>query len=353
MCYFSTKTLTRSAKFESLIFPEETQKKDNSILKTPIEASSYLCFHSSFQKEVDDLWHAKKMALSKYESTRETTNLARVARIILGPCTDILLDILWKQISPSALSHNVKTFIAKTPKRKQCPINPQQAQLVFSGNYSDFDITLLYVLLRNMCLIPPHANQWGHDPSPGDRSVSANIERIRILRNEYYGHVTQISLSDTDFKKTWKNIFQIIKELEGYLSNGTKYRDDLLELKICTMQNDIIQREGNILLNNDDTNFLKFQNHRLQLEFKMFLSTHRKWLCKQMFTNDKLFSHNKELCTEINDFLYSTALKIKNSENVEVKKKSNRNCVLDIFLVNYITIVPVLDFIRTLYIYVC
>lgn len=187
----------------------------------------------------------QKMALSKYESTRETTNLARVARIILGPCTDILLDILMKEISPSALSHNVKTFIFNTSKHRTCPISPQQAQLVYSGTYQDFDITLLYVLLRNMCSIPPHANRWGKDPSTGDRSLSANIERIRMIRNEFHGHATQISLSDTVFKKTWHHIFQIIKELEGYLSNGTKYQDALTEIKICSMQDDIVQRQGN------------------------------------------------------------------------------------------------------------
>lgn len=41
------------------------------------------------------------MASSKYASTRETTNLARVARIILGPCTDVPCAILKKEISPS------------------------------------------------------------------------------------------------------------------------------------------------------------------------------------------------------------------------------------------------------------
>lgn len=50
------------------------------------------------------------MALSKYDSTRETTNLARVARIILGPCTDVLRAVLANEMLPAALSHNVKTF---------------------------------------------------------------------------------------------------------------------------------------------------------------------------------------------------------------------------------------------------
>lgn len=179
------------------------------------------------------------MAVSKYQSTRETTNLARIARIILGPCTDVLQDVLTKEIPPSALSHKVKTFIANIPKNKKPPISKVQVQLVYGGNYSDFDITLLYFLLRNVCSIPPHTKQWGNDPNPGDRSVSANIERIRIIRNEYYGHITHFLLSNADFEQKLKKIFQIIIELEIYLGTDTRYQDALTELKTCSMDPDV------------------------------------------------------------------------------------------------------------------
>lgn len=178
------------------------------------------------------------MALSKYDSTLETTNLARIARIILGPCTDVLRDVLRKKISPLALSHNVKTFIANHPKNKKPPINKSQERLVYGGNYSDFDITLLYILLRNVCSISPHINQWGNDPDPGDRSVSANIERIRLIRNEYYGHATDFFISVAKFEQKWKKVFQIVKDLESYLGTETDYQNALTELKTCSMDPD-------------------------------------------------------------------------------------------------------------------
>lgn len=58
--------------------------------------------------------------------------------------------------------------------------------------YEDFEISLLYTILRNICIIPEHKNGWGDVPLPIDKSVSANIERIRLKRNEY-GHSTDIS----------------------------------------------------------------------------------------------------------------------------------------------------------------
>lgn len=178
-----------------------------------------------------------RMALSKYESTRETTNFARVARIILGPCTSVLRDILKKEIPPFGFHHTVNTFFANSDKHKKSTISETQKQLVLKGKYSEFDITLLYYLLRNVCSIPQHTNLWGNVPNQVDRSVSANAERMRILRNEY-GHTTDFFLSDSDFEQKWKDIFQIVKELESNLGTGTDHQDALLKLKTCSMDPD-------------------------------------------------------------------------------------------------------------------
>lgn len=118
------------------------------------------------------------MAQSKYASNRETTNFARISRIILGPCTDVLCAVLAKEIRPSDLPKEVRTYLAKLPKQKKCPITKEQENLIKKANYSDFDITLLYFLLRNVTKIPSHTNQWGNVPSSWDKSVSANIEKF-------------------------------------------------------------------------------------------------------------------------------------------------------------------------------
>lgn len=174
------------------------------------------------------------MSLQHYKSTRETTNLARVARMILGPCTGALCALLTKEVTPSALIHNVKTFIANYPKHRPCPINKEQEKLVCGGNYSEFDIALLYTLIRNVSAIPQHLNNWGNDPQPGDRSVSANIERIRLIRNQD-GHSSATSLTDRAFNKKCKDIVTIIQELEAYLGADTIYQDAVAYIKTCSM----------------------------------------------------------------------------------------------------------------------
>lgn len=176
------------------------------------------------------------MSLSKYSSTRETTNLARIARIILGPCTDVLRAVLKNQISPTDLKTKVQSYIAS----KRPPlISAHQKQLVDGEDYSKFDITLLYFLLRNICTITPHSKQWGNSPLVSDRSVSANIERIRLTRNEYYGHYSSFSISKSDFEDKWKYLFQSVKELEKHIGTSKDYQEALRELKYCCMDLDI------------------------------------------------------------------------------------------------------------------
>lgn len=163
-----------------------------------------------------------------------TTNLARVARMIREPCTGVLFAFLANEVTPSALIRIVKKFIANYPNRRSCPINNVQEQLVYGRDYSKFDISLLYLLLRNVYTIPPHSNNWGNTPNPGDRSVSANIERIRLIRNQcFHGSIT--TLSDNEFTTIYQSISTIIQELESYLGTDTRYKDEVERIKKCSM----------------------------------------------------------------------------------------------------------------------
>lgn len=205
------------------------------------------------------------MMLSKHASTRETTNFARLAWIILGPCADVLRDILKKEIHPLILSNYVK-------KKKN--------QLTNSGDISGLDISLLYNLLRNKCTIPPHTSQWGNDPSPGDRSVSANIERIRFIRNKYYGHAINYSLSDDEFDKRWKELHQIVKELESHLGTSRSHQDAITILRMCSMDSELEKKYIEELVNrNAIMESLENIQGNVNL-FKLFLDCCRKTLVK-------------------------------------------------------------------------
>ncbi|XP_062618269.1 E3 ubiquitin-protein ligase DZIP3-like [Saccostrea cucullata] len=195
------------------------------------------------------------MSLSKYTSTPETTNMARLARLILGPCTDVLRDILKTEIPPSDLSKKVKQWTDDLKKnKKRNPLIPSQNDTIFpsptnqyGGNYSDLDISLLYTILRNVSKIPPHSKGWGETPDHADRSVAANIERIRLLRNKFYGHSADISLSDSEFRQEWRIIWDIIVELERHLGTSTVYQESVKKVKTCSMDPELEHRYINRL----------------------------------------------------------------------------------------------------------
>lgn len=183
-----------------------------------------------------------RMSLSKYNSPEETINYARLAVIILGPCTDVLRNVLIKEKTPADLIKQINNYIAE---KKKPQINQPTQKLIYShrGNYSEFDIPLLYFLFRNISSIPPHANKWGNNPKQSDRSVSANIERIRLIRNNYV-HVNHPSISKKDFEQEWKNIVQIVRELEQFLGSSTDLQDKVIDMKKCFMGSPVEHVKG-------------------------------------------------------------------------------------------------------------
>ncbi|XP_062571094.1 uncharacterized protein LOC134233118 [Saccostrea cucullata] len=104
----------------------------------------------------------------------------------------------------------------------------------YTGNYGNMDISLLYTLLRNICGIPPHNNGWGNDPDSKDRSLSANIERIRKARNQCV-HSSSPVLSNADFNTIWSTVRSAVVDLDSFLNNGNQFKREVDFLRHETM----------------------------------------------------------------------------------------------------------------------
>ena len=74
-------------------------------------------------------------------------------------------------------------------------------------NINDFDITLLSLLLRNICgLKPPSDPIWTNNkPNPSDYCPEADIVRIRSFRN-VISHMSNTAVSDSDFMSKWAEV---------------------------------------------------------------------------------------------------------------------------------------------------
>ena len=164
------------------------------------------------------------MVSTSYAATEEMTNINRVLRLLMGPCTDQLRDILRFYIPPAHFNTVMQTVKSQLPRLTV----PQRKLIlpnsgVYSGNYDDMDISLLYILLRNFCGIQAHNKGWGNTPDSTDRSVSANIERLRQARN-IFGHSTG-GMSNAEFNHVWSEIRAAVVDLDKALVIGNKYQE--------------------------------------------------------------------------------------------------------------------------------
>ena len=78
-----------------------------------------------------------------------------------------------------------------------------------------FDITLLFVLLRNICGLTAPATGLDALPPAADVSREANLARIKFYRNHVYGHVTGTGVSSVDFEQCWNDISGALNALGG------------------------------------------------------------------------------------------------------------------------------------------
>ena len=151
-------------------------------------------------------------APSPLASSPEKTNGNKLSRLLIDGGTTVLRNIFDHYHPPTALTSDLNTnySILNNLLRKRV-LNKHQWDKLFppGGGAPDsptFDITLLFLLLTNICGLTPPLSGWHAKPSPSDSSLEANLARVKIYRNELYGHVTSSGLNTAIFSSLWQEI---------------------------------------------------------------------------------------------------------------------------------------------------
>ena len=188
-------------------------------------------------------------ATAPFSSSKETTNYARLCRLLVGVGTQALRDIFDK-IHPSAGLH--AALASQQPVlqslRKRRIVNPMQWGKLYptipsSVSSANFDITLLVLLLRNICSLSPPTTGWDSLPPATDTSIEANIARVKYYRNNVYGHASQASLDDITFDSYWNDISNALVGLGA----GSNYVNDISKLRTEAMDPDNEKHYVNLL----------------------------------------------------------------------------------------------------------
>ncbi|KAK3083383.1 hypothetical protein FSP39_021203 [Pinctada imbricata] len=174
----------------------------------------------------------------------EKDNFSRLGQGIVGTGNTMARDLLTSYISPTDLVARVLPS-GRPPHPVWKRLNKEQQENVKKAavdGYAKFDISLVYVLLRNVCTnlnnptkpnIPAPTQGWGKDPTPTDITPSDDMERLRILRNAVYGHISKASIPDTEYQIHWQELKDIASRMKIHL--GKDYLKELQEAEIYKM----------------------------------------------------------------------------------------------------------------------
>ena len=176
-------------------------------------------------------------------STRENTNYARLCHLLIDVGSAVLRDT-FNGIHPPA---NLPAILSGTPEestlkglRKKKVLNATQWGELYPAtpstvSSSNFDVTLLMILLRNICgLSPPSSTgSWDKLPPASDNGIEDNIARIKYYRNSVYGHAPKASVDDPTFNMLWQDISNAILSLEK------SYAPQINRLKTESMDPDV------------------------------------------------------------------------------------------------------------------
>lgn len=172
-----------------------------------------------------------------FSPQKATDNFSRLCQLILTICSELFRDVLSHYISPTDL----RSMLDKSKTKLERILNADQKKLIYpaTGGASlaakDLDISVLYIILRNICSIPPHKKGWGNPPLKGDSSIAACIEIIRIQRNFVIGHSTSGKVDNVEFQSHWNELTDSVVEIEKQLIGGDLYKRNIEVLLICDL----------------------------------------------------------------------------------------------------------------------
>ena len=177
-----------------------------------------MCYYSLTCRDLEELFMATA-APSPLASSVEKTHGAKLSRLLIDGGTTVLRKIFDGCHPRPTLAANLmanKSVLSKLLKKKVLH-KPQWNKLFPPGGVAPdsktFDITLLFLLLTNICGLTPPPSGWHTKPPASDTSHEANLARVKFYRNVLYGHVTTTGVDTPTFSALWTEISGVLLSL--------------------------------------------------------------------------------------------------------------------------------------------
>lgn len=159
-------------------------------------------------------------------STSGKDNYHRLARLIVVGGTILLREVFDSIYPPSALpyllnSTAIESQLSWINKRERQCLYPSPGKC---GRSVDFDITMLFKLLKTICNLPTPTGKWDDPPDDSDTSLSADIARIRCYRNCICHDSKNMEIPNDQFLSLWANIRDAIIRIAQWLLKGSEWK---------------------------------------------------------------------------------------------------------------------------------
>ena len=171
------------------------------------------------------------MAEKVLHATDEKANFQRLARLLVCGGITLLREVFDSIHPPANLSATLnnpptKAHLQRLRDHKKVITQLEWKRLYPSpgmcGKSTDFDITLLFKLFRNICGLTPPVSGWDSLPNTTDHSPGADLVRIKFYRNEVYGHSNDMEISDAEFLHLWREIREALMRIALSIRSAKK-----------------------------------------------------------------------------------------------------------------------------------
>lgn len=186
--------------------------------------------------------------MASSSSSKDKRNFQCITEASLEIIKLPLKAILRSQIKPEDLFLKIKSSLLLSGINK---LHPDQLNLCYFPppllpDFSKFDVTLLYTLIRNLCLGLEPTRGWGKEPGPNDTKTGDDIERLRLFRNKFYAHLNSATIPDEAFEDLWRTLEAVLSRLKSHPGCSVDYEQELIEIKRSKFKNDIWEHYRNL-----------------------------------------------------------------------------------------------------------
>ena len=176
------------------------------------------------------------------QTTPGKRNFQRLSRLLIAGGTSVLREVLDSILSPSTLPTVLRVPGVQAQLKGARLTRPQWDCLYPApgryGKSSDFDITLLFRLLRQICGLPSPSLGWNELPAAADQTMSDDLARVKFYRNTVYGHVSEaMEISGDEFNDLWAKISGALIRLANHISEvkGLEWQQAIAKLETAPL----------------------------------------------------------------------------------------------------------------------